>query len=103
MVQACVLDALICFSSPQYRDMLTRSRADKKTAQLKLTDGELFMPDDMSIAESTSTWGVVNVDPVDSADPTEDLRLPSSRLPWAISEFEDYRVSAKYLLEDNRF
>jgi 1-phosphatidylinositol-3-phosphate 5-kinase len=72
--------------------MLTRSRADKKTTQLKLTDGELFMPDDKSIAESTSTWGVVNVDPIDSADPTEDLRLPSSRLPWAISEFENYHV-----------
>lgn len=68
--------------------MLAKSRAEKKTArEPKLTEGEVFMPDDKSIAESTSTWGVVNVDSVDSADPTEDLRLPSSRLPWAISEF----------------
>lgn len=67
--------------------MLARSRADKKIArEPKLTEGELFMPDDKSIAESTSTWGVVNIDSVDSADPTEDLRLPSSKLPWAISK-----------------
>ncbi|KAF9451376.1 hypothetical protein P691DRAFT_724173 [Macrolepiota fuliginosa MF-IS2] len=76
----------LALNSPQYRDMLAKSRAEKKTArEPKLTEGEVFMPDDKSIAESTSTWGVVNVDSADSADPTEDLRLPSSRLPWAIS------------------
>ena len=42
------------------------------------------MPDDWSVAESTSTWGVVNVDSTDGADPTEELRVPSSKLPWAI-------------------
>ncbi|KXN88911.1 1-phosphatidylinositol 3-phosphate 5-kinase FAB1 [Leucoagaricus sp. SymC.cos] len=76
----------LALNSPQHRDMLAKSRAEKKTArEPKLTEGEVFMPDDKSIAESTSTWGVVNVDSVDSADPTEELRLPSSRLPWAIS------------------
>jgi len=73
-------------SSPQYRDMLAKSRAEKRTArEAKLEGGEVFMPDDRSMAESTSTWGVVNIDSVDSADPTEDLRVPSSKLPWAIS------------------
>jgi len=43
------------------------------------------MPDDKSVAESASTWGVVNVDPTDSADPADDLRVPSSKQPWAIS------------------
>ena len=78
----------IKFSSPQYREMLTKSRAEKRTArEAKLTEGgEAFMPDDRSVAESTSTWGVVNIDSVDSADPTEDLRVPSSKLPWAISK-----------------
>lgn len=42
------------------------------------------MPDDHSVAESTSTWGVVNVDVAELADPTEDLKVPSSKLPWAI-------------------
>jgi 1-phosphatidylinositol-3-phosphate 5-kinase len=42
------------------------------------------MPDDRSVAESTSTWGVVNVDSGEAGDPTEDLRAPSSKLPWAI-------------------
>jgi hypothetical protein len=68
--------------------MLAKSRADKRTArEAKLTEGgEAFMPDDRSVAESTSTWGVVNVDPAsDLADPTEDLKVPSSKLPWAIS------------------
>jgi len=69
--------------------MLAKSRADKKTVP-KLTEGEVFMPDDKSIAESTSTWGVVNVDSTDSADPTEDLKLPSSKLPLAISKVLDY-------------
>lgn len=44
------------------------------------------MPDDQSVAESTSTWGVVNVESANDANPTEDLRVPSSKLPWAICE-----------------
>lgn len=68
--------------------MLAKSRAEKRTArEAKLTEsGEAFMPDDGSVSESNSTWGVVNVDSTDSADPTEDLRAPSSKLPWAISK-----------------
>lgn len=66
--------------------MLAKSRAEKRQArEPKLTDGgEVFMPDDQSVAESTSTWGVVDVDSRDSADPTEELRVPSSKSPWAI-------------------
>ncbi|KAI0692977.1 hypothetical protein BC835DRAFT_1355522 [Cytidiella melzeri] len=77
----------LALNSPQYREMLTKSRAEKRQArEAKLTDGgEAFMPDDQSVAESTSTWGVVNVDSTDGADPTEELRVPSSKLPWAIS------------------
>lgn len=45
------------------------------------------MPDDRSVAESTSTWGVVNVDSSDSVDPTEDMRVASSKLPWAFSAY----------------
>ena len=62
--------------------MLSRSRAEKRLA--RESGGEAFMPDDWSVAESTSTWGVVNVDSSDIADPTEELRVPSSKLPWAI-------------------
>lgn len=66
--------------------MLAKSRADKRIAR---TDGgEVFMPDDRSAAESTSTWGVVNMDSLDLADPTEDLKVPSSKLPWAICKFD---------------
>uniref|UniRef100_A0A0W0FRZ1 1-phosphatidylinositol-3-phosphate 5-kinase n=1 Tax=Moniliophthora roreri TaxID=221103 RepID=A0A0W0FRZ1_MONRR len=76
----------LALNSPQYREMLAKSRAEKRTArEARLTEGEAFMPDDRSIAESTSTWGVVNVDPSELADPTEDLRVPSSKLPWAIT------------------
>ena len=78
----------IC-SSPQYRDLLAKSRADKRLGQLKLADGtsEAFMPDDQSVAESTSTWGVVNVDVPENVpiNPTDELRMPSSKSPWAIS------------------
>lgn len=76
------------YSSPQYRDMLAKSRADKRhIKEPKLSDGrEAFMPDDQSVAESTSTWGVVNVESANDANPTEDLRVPSSKLPWAICE-----------------
>lgn len=42
------------------------------------------MPDDVSVSESMSTWGVVNVDSTDDGNPTADLRVPSSKLPWAI-------------------
>jgi 1-phosphatidylinositol-3-phosphate 5-kinase len=74
-------------SSPQYREMLTRSRAEKRgTREPKLTEtGEAFMPDDRSVADSTSTWGVVNMaDVVETSNPTDDMRVPSSKLPWAI-------------------
>ncbi|PPQ76989.1 hypothetical protein CVT25_014806 [Psilocybe cyanescens] len=76
----------LALNSPQYRDMLAKSRAEKKTArEAKFSEGsEAFMPDDGSVGDSSSTWGVVNVDS-DSADPTEDLRAPSSKLPWAIT------------------
>ncbi|KAH9943988.1 uncharacterized protein BXZ73DRAFT_86972 [Epithele typhae] len=73
----------LALNSPQYRDMLSKSRAEKRMA--RELGGEAFMPDDWSVAESTSTWGVVNVDSTESADPTEELRVPSSKLPWAIS------------------
>lgn len=68
--------------------MLAKSRAEKRHArEPRLTDGgEAFMPDDRSIAESNSTWGVVNVETTESANPTEDLRVPSSKLPWAICQ-----------------
>jgi 1-phosphatidylinositol-3-phosphate 5-kinase len=74
-------------SSPQYREMLAKSRAEKRTAkEPKLTEGgEAFMPDDRSVTESVSTWGVVNVESVELPDPMEELRVPSSKLPWAIS------------------
>ncbi|KAH8835651.1 hypothetical protein DL96DRAFT_1575071 [Flagelloscypha sp. PMI_526] len=64
---------------------LSHLRAEKRTARTTESSGEAFMPDDHSVAESSSTWGVVDVDAVDHADPTEDLRSPSSKLPWAIS------------------
>lgn len=73
--------------------MLAKSRTEKKTArEPTLIEGEMFMPDDRSIAESTSTWGVVNIDSSDPVDPTEDLKLPSSKLPWAISKCDDWRL-----------
>ncbi|TFK77523.1 hypothetical protein BDN72DRAFT_808414 [Pluteus cervinus] len=78
----------LALSSPQYRELLAKSRAESRAArEARLTEGgEAFMPDDKSVAESTSTWGVVNVDSsVDTNDPTEELRAPSSKLPWAIS------------------
>ncbi|KAG6878320.1 hypothetical protein C0993_008917 [Termitomyces sp. T159_Od127] len=77
----------LALNSPQYREMLARSRAEKRTArEAKLNEsGEAFMPDDRSVAESTSTWGVVNVESAECADPTEDLKVPSSKLPWAIT------------------
>ena len=73
--------------------MLSRSRAEKRNArEPRLTDGgEAFMPDDRSVAESTSTWGVVNVESPNGGDPTEDLRVPSSKLPWAICK-PDFKI-----------
>lgn len=75
--------------------MLAKSRAEKRTArEAKLNEsGEAFMPDDRSVADSTSTWGVVNVDPGEAADPTEDLKAPSSKLPWAICKSITHHLS----------
>ncbi|KAH7930487.1 hypothetical protein BV22DRAFT_65990 [Leucogyrophana mollusca] len=77
----------LALNSPQYRDMLAKSRAEKRTArEPKLTDGgEAFMPDDHSVAESSSTWGVVNVEAGESVNPTDELKSPSTKFPWAIS------------------
>ncbi|KAJ3845538.1 hypothetical protein F5878DRAFT_599054 [Lentinula raphanica] len=78
----------LVLNSPQYREMLAKSRAEKRIArEARVTEsgGEAFMPDDRSVAESTSTWGVVNMDTNESADPTEDLKVPSSKSPWAFT------------------
>ncbi|EPQ60145.1 hypothetical protein GLOTRDRAFT_134891 [Gloeophyllum trabeum ATCC 11539] len=77
----------LALNSPQYREMLGKSRAEKRQArEPKLTEsGEVFMPDDRSVAESTSTWGVVNVEVAEGTNPTEEMRVPSSKLPWQIS------------------
>ncbi|TRM61544.1 hypothetical protein BD626DRAFT_631658 [Schizophyllum amplum] len=78
----------LALNSPQYREMLAKSRAEKRTArEARVTEsgGEAFMPDDRSVADSSSTWGVVNVDSAELPDPTEDMKTPSSKLPWAIS------------------
>ncbi|KAH9178847.1 hypothetical protein EDB89DRAFT_1901620 [Lactarius sanguifluus] len=77
----------LALSSQQYRDMLAKSRAEKRQSrEPRLTEGgEAFMPDDRSVAGSTSTWGVVNIDPPENGDPTDELRAPSSKLPWAIT------------------
>jgi 1-phosphatidylinositol-3-phosphate 5-kinase len=69
--------------------MLAKSRAEKRQSrEPRLTeDGEAFMPDDRSVAGSISTWGVVQIDPSETGDPTDELRVPSTTLPWAISMF----------------
>lgn len=69
--------------------MLNKSRTEKRLAkEPKLSDGgEAFMPDDMSLSDSASTWGVVNVGTSDDGNPRDDLRVPSSKLPWAIRKF----------------
>jgi 1-phosphatidylinositol-3-phosphate 5-kinase len=74
----------LALDSPTYRDTLAKSR--KIAREAKLTEGsEAFMPDEGSIADSSSTWNVVNVDSAQSVDPTGDLRVPSSKLPLAIT------------------
>jgi 1-phosphatidylinositol-3-phosphate 5-kinase len=66
--------------------MLAKARAEKRTTrEPKLTEGgEAFMPDDQSVAESSSTWGVVNVDTSDSVNPTDELKSPSTKMSWVI-------------------
>lgn len=75
--------------------MLAKSRAEKRQSrEPRLTEvSEVFMPDDRSVAGSTSTWGVVHLDASENGDPTDELRAPSSRLPWAISKFRGYYTS----------
>lgn len=57
------------------------------------------MPDDRSVAESASTWGVVHMDAAELADPTEDLKVPSSKLPWAICTYYVCRPCALKLTD----
>jgi 1-phosphatidylinositol-3-phosphate 5-kinase len=44
------------------------------------------MPDDHSVAESSSTWGVVNVEAAETGNPAEELKSASTKMPWVISE-----------------
>ena len=75
--------------------MLARSRAEKRQSrEPRLTEvSEVFMPDDRSVTGSTSTWGVVHLDAPENGDPTDELRAPSSRLPWAISTLRNHYTS----------
>ena len=85
--------------------MLLKSKAEKRNVkEPKLSEGgEAFMPDDCSVAETNSTWGVVNVNSTDETNPTDDLRVPSSKLPWAICESSLlYLMTACVLTWDNK-
>lgn len=76
----------LSLNSIQYREMLAKSRAEKRTVkEPKLTEGEAFMPDDHSTTDCSSTWGVVNVDTLDCLNPTDDLKSASSKMSWVIS------------------
>ncbi|KAF8140661.1 hypothetical protein EV363DRAFT_1427042 [Boletus edulis] len=77
----------LALNSPHYRDMLTKSRAEKRTSrEPKVTEGgEAFMPDDQSMSECSSTWGVVNVDTSDAVNLTDELKSPSTKMSWVIS------------------
>lgn len=74
--------------------MLIKSKAEKRNVkEPKLSeDREAFMPDDCSAAETNSTWGVVNVNAATETNPTDDLRVPSSKLPWAICQCRYLRL-----------
>ena len=66
--------------------MLEESRAEQcrmRAPRVENDSNEVFMPDDNSLAES-SIAGVSQVDSVTGGDPTEDLRMPSSKRPWAV-------------------
>ncbi|OAX36749.1 hypothetical protein K503DRAFT_867357 [Rhizopogon vinicolor AM-OR11-026] len=77
----------LALNSPQYREILTKSRAEKRTVrEPKLTDGgEAFMPDDHSVTDSSSTWGVVNVETAESGNPADELKSASTKMPWVIT------------------
>ena len=77
--------------------MLTKSRAEKRVVrEPKLSDGgEVFMPDDCSTTDSNSTWVVVNVDSSDESNPTDDLRIASSKLPWAFCMYPSNKREVK--------
>ncbi|KAH0837960.1 hypothetical protein J3R83DRAFT_6197 [Lanmaoa asiatica] len=77
----------LALNSPHYRDMLTKSRAEKRTSrEPKVTEGgEAFMPDDRSVSECSSTWGVVNVDTSDTVNLTDELKSPSTKMSWIVS------------------
>lgn len=68
--------------------MLTKSHAEKRTSrEPKVTEGgEAFMPDDQSMSECSSTWGVVNVDTSDPVNLTDELKSPSTKMSWVICE-----------------
>ncbi len=57
------------------------------------------MPDDMSVSDFASTWGVVNVGSSDEANPRDDLRVPSPKTPWAICA-SILNTSPSFSLED---
>lgn len=76
----------LSLNSAQYREMLSKSRAEKRIVrEPKLTEGEAFMPGDDSGTDSSSTWGVVNVDSFDSMNPTDELKSASAKMSWVIS------------------
>ena len=78
---------MLAKSRAEYLEMLIRLKAEKRMAReprVANDYNEVFMPDDNSLAESASTEGVSEVDSVPGDDPMEDLRMPSSKLPWEV-------------------
>lgn len=69
---------------------MTKSRLEQRAIarDIKVAEGvEAFMPDDNSMAETGSTWGVVNVGSSEGGDLTQELRVSSSKKPLVISKF----------------
>jgi hypothetical protein len=65
-------------SSPKYKEDLAKSKSEKKFARVETT--ETFMPDDVTLTDSNSNWGVVNMDRVEDGTADSHTRV-FSRAP----------------------
>lgn len=75
-------------SSRQYREMLTRSRAEKRVmSDAQLAQRETSMLDDQLSMDTDTTWDIVELDTKVERSPTEELKNPSSKLPWAFCKY----------------
>ncbi|KIJ28157.1 hypothetical protein M422DRAFT_215436 [Sphaerobolus stellatus SS14] len=85
----------VALSCKDYRERQKMARMARRKTKFVNESAEVFMPDDKSMAESTSSWGLVDLDHVDEdMDAVDFLKQSSTADAWSFEfPFDDVIIN----------